>query len=72
LYFPIINTTLPDWFPIWGGKNFVFFQPIFNIADASITTGVLIMLIFYKKVFSYSKDDSPLDVTTDMENEFNN
>ena len=52
LYFPIINTTLPEWLPIWGGKHFIFFQPIFNIADACITTGVLIMIFFYKKVFS--------------------
>jgi len=38
--------------PIWGGKQFIFFQPIFNIADTCITTGVLIMIFFYKKVFS--------------------
>lgn len=52
LYFPIINTTLPSWFPIWGGQDFVFFRPIFNIADSSITVGVLVMLLAYYKLLS--------------------
>jgi len=51
LYFPIINTTLPDWFPIWGGEEFVFFRPIFNIADSCITTGVVYMLLFHRRFF---------------------
>lgn len=67
-YFPIINTTLPEWLPIWGGSQFVFFQPIFNIADTCITTGVLIMIIFYKKVFSEPKDLINIDVL-DKKNE---
>lgn len=52
LYFPIINTTLPDWFPIWGGEEFVFFRPIFNIADSCITTGVVYMLLFHRRFFT--------------------
>jgi signal peptidase II len=52
LYFPIINTTLPSWFPIWGGEQFEFFRPVFNIADSSITTGVFMLLIFQKKFFA--------------------
>ena len=51
LYFPIINTTIPDWFPIWGGEEFVFFRPIFNIADSCITTGVVYMLLFHRRFF---------------------
>jgi signal peptidase II len=51
LYFPIIETHYPSWFPIWGGEEFVFFRPVFNIADSSITTGVLILIFFQKKVF---------------------
>lgn len=51
LYFPIIQTTLPDWIPIWGGESFEFFRPIFNIADASIFIGVVIILIFQKRFF---------------------
>lgn len=51
-YFPVIQTTLPDWFPINGGKEFIFFRPVFNIADASITTGVLSLLVFQKRFFA--------------------
>ena len=46
LYFPVIETTLPQWVPIWGGEEFVFFRPIFNIADSCITIGCLYILIF--------------------------
>jgi len=50
LYFPIINTTYPSWMPFVGGESFVFFRPVFNIADSAITTGVLYLLIFQRKV----------------------
>ncbi len=54
LYFPLIHTHYPSWFPIWGGQEFIFFRPVFNIADASITTGVIIILLFYRKeILSY-------------------
>jgi len=52
LYFPIINTTLPDWFPIGGGEEFVFFRPVFNIADSAITVGISLIIIFYRKYFA--------------------
>jgi len=52
LYLPIIeNKTLPSWVPIWGGENFTFFSPIFNIADASISIGVIVILLFQKRFF---------------------
>jgi signal peptidase II len=51
LYFPIIDTHFPDWFPIWGSEQFLFFRPVFNIADSSITVGVFIILLFQKKFF---------------------
>ena len=51
-YFPLINTTLPNWLPILGGDHFIFFKPVFNIADAGISTGIFLILIFYRKVFS--------------------
>jgi len=54
-YFPIINTTLPEWFPIKGGERFIFFKPVFNVADAAITTGALILIIFQKKIFVTDK-----------------
>lgn len=51
LYFPIIKSTFPAWMPFVGGKEFEFFSPIFNIADASISVGVITLLIFQKRFF---------------------
>jgi signal peptidase II len=51
LYFPIIDCHLPNWIPFWGSEQFVFFRPVFNIADSSITIGVFIILLFQKKFF---------------------
>lgn len=51
-YFPIIKGQFPEWFPVWAGEDFVFFRPIFNFADASITAGVLAILIFQKRFFA--------------------
>ncbi len=48
-YFPIIVTTWPDWVPYYGGEEFIFFSPIFNFADACISVGAVVMLIFYRK-----------------------
>lgn len=45
-YCPIIDTTLPSWFPIWGGERFRFFEPVFNIADSAITCAVFYLLVF--------------------------
>jgi signal peptidase II len=58
LYFPVIDTRLPEWFPIWKGEPFQFFRPVFNIADSSITTGVFMLLIFQKKFFP-KKESEP-------------
>ncbi len=51
LYFPIIRGNYPEWLPFLGGERFIFFRPVFNIADAAITTGVAGVLIFYKGFF---------------------
>jgi signal peptidase II len=51
LYFPIIDSRWPDWSPIRPGQSFIFFRPVFNLADTSITTGVLAILVFQKKFF---------------------
>ena len=51
LYFPIIHTQFPSWVPIWGGNDFDFFSPIFNLADASISTGIIAIFIFQKHFF---------------------
>ena len=53
LYFPIIkNATWPDWVPYFGGGSFSFFDPIFNIADTAISTGVGILIFFNKRAFA--------------------
>ncbi len=51
LYFPLWKGYLPEWLPIWGGKYFTFFDPVFNIADVAISTGVGMLLVFNKKAF---------------------
>ena len=55
LYFPIIDTTLPANFPIWGGRHVIFFRPIFNIADSCITCGAIYLLLFQWKFFAKSE-----------------
>ena len=51
LYFPMIDATWPEWIPVMGGDNFRFFEPVFNIADTAISTGVGILIVFNKKAF---------------------
>ena len=53
-YFPLIQTHFPDWFPLWGGEEFIFFRPIFNLADSAICVGVFLMLLFYRQTLSDS------------------
>jgi signal peptidase II len=51
LYFPVINTTWPDWSPFRPGESLVFFRPVFNIADSAITCGVFAIILFQRKMF---------------------
>lgn len=51
LYFPLIEGHFPSWFPVWGGEHFLFFRPVFNIADSAISVGVVLILIFQKRYF---------------------
>ena len=51
LYFPLIKSHYPHWIPFLGGDEFEFFSPVFNIADASISVGVIAILLFQKKFF---------------------
>ncbi len=51
LYFPILHGRFPGWLPFWGGEDFIFFRPVFNISDSSITVGVGMILLFYRKFF---------------------
>jgi len=63
-YFPMIHTEIPDWFPIWKGEDFEFFRPVFNVADASISIGFVLILIFQKKFF---KEEFPSDEVENVE-----
>lgn len=51
-YFPIIETYLPEWMPFVGGNHFVFFSPVFNFADACVSVGFILLLLFYRKELS--------------------
>lgn len=56
LYFPLIDASWPDWMPLVGGDTFRFFEPVFNIADTAISTGVGILIVFNKKAFSKTQE----------------
>ena len=51
LYFPLWKGYLPEWLPLYGGKFFTFFEPVFNVADMAISTGFIMLLVFNKKAF---------------------
>lgn len=51
-YFPLFSFDWPEWMPFVGGEHFLFFQPIFNLADAAITIGILSVILFYSKTVS--------------------
>lgn len=48
-YFPLVEWDWPTWLPLWGGEHFIFFSPIFNFADASISCGVIALILFHKR-----------------------
>lgn len=56
LYFPLIRGYFPEWLPIWGGEYFVFFRPVFNIADSAITVGIAIIVLFQSKYLKTDED----------------
>lgn len=68
-YFPIVNGHFPDWFPIWGGEDFQFFRPIFNFADASISCGVIVIILFQKKFAKKQTETPPIEATTSANQE---
>ena len=68
LYFPIVNSNFPSWMPVIGGKPFEFFSPIFNIADASISVGVITLLLFQKRFFKRYRN-TPVHPTVETNTE---
>ena len=52
-YFPLLSGNFPQWVPIWGGQDYVFFRPVFNFADSAISVGVIAILIFQKRYFKH-------------------
>ena len=64
-YFPLISGNYPSWLPFLGGKDFIFFRPVFNLADSSITVGIISILIFYRKFF----DEKPAHIEPIIEKE---
>jgi signal peptidase II len=68
LFFPLFDYTWPDWFPYFGGEYFLFFSPVFNIADSSIFLGVMIILVFQRHFFgekSHSESDTEDETAVD-------
>lgn len=64
LYFPLVQGTFPSWVPGWGGQEFIFFRPVFNLADSYITIGVLMLLLFHRNFFKDKKEPSAQDGTS--------
>ncbi|MHB8205831.1 lipoprotein signal peptidase [Mucilaginibacter sp.] len=52
-YFPLLTGNFPQWVPLWGGQDYVFFRPVFNLADSAISVGVIAILIFQKHYFKH-------------------
>lgn len=56
-YIPILQGSYPHWLPLWGGQEFIFFRPVFNIADSAISLGVIMILIYQKRYFKEEKKE---------------
>lgn len=67
-YFPLIETNWPSWMPFVGGEHFIFFSPIFNFADASISCGIVALLLFYNKYLNSETPKTEADSNTSNEN----
>lgn len=63
LYFPLFSFDWPSWMPFVGGEHFLFFQPVFNLADTAISVGLIALLIFYNKMFSAKQESESSEST---------
>ena len=72
LYFPLCEWDWPSWVPGVGGEHFLFFQPIFNIADACLTTSIIVLILFYSRHLSSDKKEKDDDGSHDEEEHSDN
>lgn len=68
LYFPMIDTVWPEWVPIVGGNRLRFFEPIFNVADVAISTGIITLLVFQKRFIPQPTVEKKSNQETNSEN----
>lgn len=61
-YFPLFEGRFPEWLPGWGGEHFLFFRPVFNLADAAISCGVFLWIIFQKRLYA-AEESNPAEPT---------
>jgi len=65
-YFPMAQGSYPDWMPLIGGKFYLFFRPVFNVADAAISVGIISILIFQRSIFVTPADEQKTTSSTDI------
>lgn len=66
LYFPLCEWDWPQWMPGVGGEHYLFFQPVFNVADACLTTSIIVLILFYSKYLAgEKKSDKDDDIAAD-------
>ncbi len=65
-HFPMITTTWPEWVPKWGGSSLEFFRPVFNVADAAISVGVIAILLFHRRFFTKPEEQNKKSIITDI------
>jgi signal peptidase II len=56
-YFPLLTGQFPNWVPLWGGEEYIFFRPVFNLADAAISIGVIMILLNQKRYFKHEEPE---------------
>lgn len=66
-YFPLVSGVYPDWIPFAGGGEFLFFRPVFNIADSSITIGIFSIILFYRKYFNEAEKSETKEETEEVD-----
>lgn len=69
LYFPMFRGTFPEWMPFWSGEPYLFFRPVFNVADSAITIGVISLLLFHREFFSGEIEKEENEETTENSQE---